>query len=317
MIFKERFNFILFSIALFGVILSVVIQEYNSSLISFSHESRYGLIYTADEPSYILPARNWLDQGVWKDNTEGNSSFFQRPPGYGLLYALCEWIFGKNAYLGLKTIQISAYFFSILLMGQLLRSLLRKNDLALIGTGFFALLPIFHGFMYYPLTEGITPFLVLLFCYRILKKRDNFDLTLLLITSFLLLVRPQLIVLPVLFFIYSLLKKRKLHAATLILSFVPFLIWSLRTVAIEGEWKGLHPIYSSTNVTLFRPSHEKLTELFKVWEYDGERFHSIVGGLKRATSTTEFDQVLDNVPAEFRSSVKPVLTSSKIKTILY
>jgi hypothetical protein len=307
----KRFNTFLFSIALIGLVFALIIQEFNATSLAGNDSSRYGMIYTADEPSYLSPVRNWLENGTWQDNTEGNGKYFQRPPGYGLIYGVCILLLGDHAFLGLKLIHLVVYFFSIVLIGRILKIFVKKDVPALLGTTLFAVLPMFHGFMYYPLTEGVTPFLVLLFLDRVLKEEDRFDYVLLLITAIILIVRPQLVVLPLLFFVYFLLKSKRIPAATLLLGAVPFLLWSIRTVVIEGEWKGLHPIYSKTNVTLFRPSHEKLTQLFRIWEYDGERFHSVVGGLKKATSEQEFEKIMDDVPPRFHREIKPILFEYK------
>lgn len=311
MINPKRFNIFLFSIALLGLVFAFIIQEFNAASLAGNDSSRYGMIYTADEPSYLSPVRNWLENGTWQDNTEGNGKYFQRPPGYGLIYGVCTLLLGDHAFLGLKLIHIVVYFFSIVLIGRILKIFVKNDGSVLLGTTLFAVLPMFHGFMYYPLTEGVTPFLVLLFLDRVLKEEDGFDYVLLLITAIILIVRPQLIVLPLLFFVYFLLKSKRIPAATLLLAAVPFLLWSIRTVVIEGEWKGLHPIYSKTNVTLFRPSHEKLTQLFRIWEYDGERFHKVVGGLKKVTSEQEFEKIMDDVTPRFHRKIKPILFEYK------
>jgi hypothetical protein len=307
----NRFNAFLFSIALLGLVFALIIQEFNATSLAPNDPFRYGMIYTADEPSYLIPVRNWMENGTWQDNTEGNGKYFQRPPGYGLIYGFCTILLDDHAFLGLKLIHLVVYFFSIVLIGRILRTLMKKDGPALLGTTLFAIMPMFHGFMYYPLTEGVTPFLVLLFLDRVLKEKDRFDYVLLLVTVIILIVRPQLVVLPLLFFVYFLLKNKRIYAATLLLAAVPFLLWSIRTFAIEGEWKGLHPIYSKTNVTLFRPSHEKLTQLFRIWEYDGERFHSVVGGLKKATSEQDYEKIMDDVPPRFHREIKPILRDYK------
>lgn len=311
MINPKRFNTFLFSIALLGLVVALIIQEFNVTSLAGNDSSRYGMIYTADEPSYLSPVRNWSENWTWQDNTEGNGKYFQRPPGYGLIYGVCILLLGDHAFLGLKLIHLVVYFFSIVLIGRILKILMKKYGAALLGTTLFAVMPMFHGFMYYPLTEGVTPFLVLLFLDRVLKEKDRFDYVLLVVSAIILIVRPQLVVLPLLFFVYFLLKNRRIYAAILLLATVPFLLWSIRTFAIEGEWKGLHPIYSKTNVTLFRPSHEKLTQLFRIWEYDGERFHSVVGGLKTAMSEQDFEKIIEDVPPKFQHKIKPILVEFK------
>jgi hypothetical protein len=92
----------------------------------------------------------------------------------------------------------------------------------------------------------------------------------------------------------------------MMLAFLPFILWNVRTYAIAGKWMGIHPIYSSTNNSLYRPSHEKMTNLFRIWEHDGAVFHSTISILANDTTNEFLSKALKNVPVKFHRKVKPI-----------
>jgi hypothetical protein len=112
-----------------------------------------------------------------------------------------------------------------------------------------------------------------------------------------------MILLPFLFIVYHLLKRERKLALVITLGFIPFALWQLRTFSISKEIPGLHPIYSSQNNTLFRPSHEAMTNLFRIWESDGEQFHSAIAAIKNG----KIDDALSTIPLQFHAQVKPLL----------
>jgi hypothetical protein len=82
------------------------------------------------------------------------------------------------------------------------------------------------------------------------------------------------------------------------------LIWNIRTVTISGTWLGIHPIYSTTNNTLFRPSHEAMTNLFRIWEADGAKFHETIHAL---TDSSDINLISQQIPTKYRKQVLPIL----------
>ena len=276
-----NFNKKLIVIAFVGTILAIFWQELNTYYLQHTDSNRFGMILTADEASYLAPPVNYLSKGVWADNSDGITRFYQRPPGYGSIYMICTLILGKYAMLGIKIIQILGYFFSILLIGKISILLLPKQKLALTASLITALFPMYSGFMYYTLTEGITSFLTLWTIYSYLNfnpSKKTFPV--IVSTSLLILVRPQMILLPFLFIVHHLLKSERKLALVISIGFIPFALWQVRTFSISTEIPGLHPIYSTQNNTLFRPSHEAMTNLFRIWESDGEQFHSAIAAIK-------------------------------------
>jgi hypothetical protein len=299
-----NFNKKLIVIAFVGTILAIFWQELNTFYLQNTDSNRFGMIQTADEASYLAPPVNYLSEGVWADNSDGITRFYQRPPGYGSIYMICTLILGKYALLGIKAIQILGYFFSILLIGKISILLLPKTKLALTAALVTALLPMYSCLMYYTLTEGITPVLSLWTIYSYLNfNPSKKPFAVIVSTSLLILVRPQMILLPFLFIVYHLLKRERKLAIFIAIGFIPFALWQVRTFSISKEIPGLHPIYSTQNNTLFRPSHEAMTNLFRIWESDGEQFHSAIAAIKN----NKLDETLSIIPIEFHAQVKPIL----------
>lgn len=294
-------------ISIICCVVAVVVQEVNLSSLKAENNHSTTLISTADEASYLRPPQNWLEGKGWKDSSVGHSAYVQRPPGYGLVFLFCKSILPSNPFLLLKVIHILAFLFSIVILAQLLFELSQNTKIALIGTLIFGLLPCFNGFMYYTLTESLSPFLLLLLTYEFIavarqKRRPFlFGFTL----AFLLLLRPQLIIFPLIYVVFLLLKYRKFWWIYLIAT-LPFLLWQVRSYNITGN-VSLHPIYSTTNKSLYRPPHKALSNLFRIWEYKSDQFHETVGLLIRDTSSTNLSRALTKVPEKHRENVKPIL----------
>ena len=263
------------------------------------------MVYTADEPSYTAPPVNFIHQGIWRDHFEGNSSYYQRTPGYGMIYGTCYLLFKEQAFTALRTIQLLCFFLSLLLIGKIFNSLLKNETAALMGSAFYGFIPIYSGFTAYTLTEGITPFLVIWTIYSLTSESRSKHAMVFLSTAILMLVRPQLAFLPVGMLVYQLIKGHYRTGLIMITAFLPILIWQIRSISIEGKLIGIHPIYSETNISLYRPGHEALTDLFRIWEHDGEKFHSFTGKLLKSDSVS-IDQTLEMIPMKFRSSVEPL-----------
>lgn len=100
------------------------------------------MIQTADDASYLAPPVNFIETGVWADNSVGLSRYFQRPPGYGMIYGAFYLFLGKYAFWGLKLLQILCFFFSIVMMGKLLERLSINERLLLLFMGSYAFIPL-------------------------------------------------------------------------------------------------------------------------------------------------------------------------------
>lgn len=297
-------------IAFLGVILAIVIQEYNISTYNFKFPYNNGLISSADEASYLRPPQNLLEIGEWKDNSNSITAYYQRPPGYGLLFLFYKLILPSNPWILMKIIQIFGYFCSILLFFKLLSLFEIIERLKLIATYTFIILPCFSGFIYFTITEGISPFLMLLCVYTWVKayqKPTTKNKAFFVLTSvFFLLVRPQLLIFILFFHLAFLLRKEYKSFAFLTLMYIPLVFWNIRNISINGSFPGLHPIYSYTNNGLYRPSHEKMTELYRIWEYRSDIFHTSIGVLCQDTTKVCLNMALTYVPPKFHQDVIPI-----------
>lgn len=299
-------------IAIICCALSVVVHEVNLSHLEAQSNNQTTLISTADEASYLRPPQNWLEGKGWKDSSIGHSAYVQRPPGYGLVFLICKIISPNNPFILLKIINILAFLFSIIILSKIVFDLTNNTKYALIGALIFGLLPCFNGFMYYTLTESLSPFVLLLLTQEFIAilKHKRRPYLFGLVLAFLLLLRPQLIFFPLIFVLFILFKSRKFWWVY-VLSILPFLFWQVRNYNITGS-VSLHPIYSFTNKSIYRPPHEALSNLFRVWEYQSDQFHETVGILIKDTSRMTLNKALNNVPDHLKDDVKPVLQDFQI-----
>lgn len=300
----------IYLVTLLSLILIVFLNEFNLHELNGLYPSKQGLITSADEASYFAPAENFLEHQIWKDNSEGPSSYFTRTPGYGTIYLICKLIAGSSAFALLKIIQILLFGGSILLLAKIMQLLKFKGTFLLIVLSIYAFLPSFSGFVYYTLTESILPFFFLWWILSTFRanEKEFISLSLILSGAFLIMFRPQLIIFPLIFLAYHIFRRNKI-ALSMLLMFVPFIIWNVRTFSIAGEWLGVHPIYSSKNSSMYRPPHKELTELFRVWEYDGERFHSVTSILSRDTTNATLEEAIGLIPGKYKVECKPIFTS--------
>ena len=49
-------------------------------------------VITADDASYLAPADNYLENGVWRANSPADNSYYLRSPGYGGIYLIFKII---------------------------------------------------------------------------------------------------------------------------------------------------------------------------------------------------------------------------------
>lgn len=300
-----RFNQKLILIALAGTFLAVFWQELNASFLDAAGNDRYGLIETADESSYLSPPKNLIDHGFWADNSIGLSRYYQRPPGYGMIFGIFYFLMGKQALLGLKILQIVAFLFTLYYSGKILHHLTKNDKWSFISTTILAIIPIYSGFMYYTLTEALTPFLLIWSIHSYLTTHSILRISL--PFAFLLLVRPQLVIFPLVMILLSLLKKEKMRAISIAIAFLPLLVWTLRTTIIAGQYQGIHPIYSDTNISLYRPGHAALTDLFKIWEGNGEQFHETIACISHTHDNNALEKCCNHVPKAYMEKTKPLL----------
>jgi hypothetical protein len=228
-----------------------------------------------------------------------------------LLFLCCQILAGNFAFGVLKWVQIAAFFGAILLVGKIANHLISSTKIAYAVVITYAFLPCFHGFMYFTLTESITPFLLLWSTWSWLKTppQKSISWEFMFSAGMLLLVRPQLLVFIFFFLLAWVIEKRfKLFFVSLLL-FVPLLSWNIRSSWINHHWTGIHPIYSETNNTLYRPSHRAMTDLFRIWEADAAHFHETIARLTKDTTAKTTEDALQQIPMNYRAHVRPIFKS--------
>lgn len=266
-----------FWLALTGIVLAGFLHLYNGFLSGLPQ----GMHTTADDASYLAPAENWWHTGTWKDNSVGISSYIQRPPMMGIIHLLEYVPFGKFAPAAHFLFCLLLHGWSLYRLPRLLTQFLPEKQ-ALSAAWLYATLPCFWGFLSYQITESVSPALVLLLASYLLNrnKTGSSILPILILTTVLWLLRPVLILL-VLFPLIIYLKKnwlslRKVQiGVTAALCLLAVFSWEIRKAGYSGKWGELHPIYHAENASLYRPPHEAMSDLFRIWETRPEVFHAI------------------------------------------
>jgi hypothetical protein len=279
-------------------------------------------VITSDDASYYHPPLEYLKGKGWQEDYWGGKiGYFIRPPGYGILYLIFLKIGSFSfALILIKFLQLllfscSVYwFYSIALIG------LKNNRFAIAGAAVYGLSPFFIGFLYYTLTEGITPSLLLCFVYLLFKaynsknRKHLFYFLASSVFAYLFIVRPVLgifgLLLPV--FIISDFYEEKLKIilfklivfGTVAMSLM--LVWQIRNYKIAGKYVGLHPIYFEDGNTIFREPFKKYWEFAGGWAERGDAGFSYMIPLWNAaingdTSLSYVNNAIDKFPAHVRN----------------
>ena len=274
-------------VAVFCTVVAFVVNKVNikylhhqTSIEWFGNQK----VSTADDASYLRPADNFLDKGDWKDNSIGYSSYYQRTPAYGILYLFFKLIFNQNAIGFLLLFQTILFGVSVYWFGKIAFLLSHQSKTALIFQLIYGLIPSSYGFVFYTITEGITPFLMLGYLYVLVKLYHNIEykkhhVLLALIGFVILLVRPHLIPFVLIYPLIVLFKTgvNQMVIKQLVLYFsISFLglgVWMIRGYKISGHFIGLASIYDNTNNSPYRPTHYALGNLYRIWEHQPEKLH--------------------------------------------
>jgi 4-amino-4-deoxy-L-arabinose transferase-like glycosyltransferase len=296
-----------FIIALGGAIWAWMVHS--SNLTYYQHEnglSGIDMILTADDASYVTPAHNFYQNGVWKDNSEGVSAYVQRPPMIGMLHFALMTL--KQDASVQKYVAVILHGIAIFLLGLMAIEMFGRTK-GIIIQCLYALLPCFWGYLFYFLTESITPSLlvILLFGYfRFYHKHAAKWLFFQgLMIGILLLTRPQLALFSLPFFYnigWYIRNKQHNRYFTSFLSLVfalgGFGLWQIRSIMIANDFVGIHPIYHITNNSQYRPVHRSFGNMFRVWEHNSEKFHSIMTPFWDGVVLPEeaVEHALNNIP---------------------
>ncbi|MCO6500094.1 MAG: hypothetical protein J5I47_06915 [Vicingus serpentipes] len=275
-------------------------------------------IITNDDASYLNPPTNYLNTKQWKDNSIGKQSYFIRPPGYGIFYFLFLKTTGfPLALKGLKITQLLLFSASIYWLFFIVFNLTKNKTIALASAAGYGLMPFSIGFLYYTLTEGITPALLLLYIFLLLKgylnKTDLLKNTFYLIASFvfafLLITRPQLgffgLLIPIViikdYWTISLKKAALLTVIFSVMGVSFYGAWQYRNYKITNQILGTHPIYYADGNSFFRPSLKAYWKFVGGWAQEGATAYSYMvpmwqAAIKGDTSITHINKALTTFP---------------------
>ena len=244
---------------------------------------RYGVtVMTTDDASYLRAVDDLLDppREVYEARVD------LRAPGYRMWYLLPRFFLPVPTALHvLVVLQCLLFACSVALLWEVFLVF----GLAPIVRWTFALMlavvPTFQGFLFYTLTEAVTPALVLgVVCCALLGKRAKGNGWLWaagVLWALLMVTRPVLAWagLPLLHVLWSRSGGWKGAGRVMLVSllaFVPTGIWWANNMRIAGGYVGLHPVYRADEPGINRPTHEAFWELAKSWGTAGDTFHSIM-----------------------------------------
>lgn len=271
---SKRNTFLLLLIGSIIVLGLFVFEMYTTNLPMGMHS-------TADDASYLRPSENWFNNGIWKDNSVGASSYVQRPPLLGFIHLIAYIISPTKAPLLLFVFSFAAHLLAIYLLFKVLRENVPERR-AFYFSLIYASTPLFFGFLSYQITEAFAGSFMIIGIYLFTRKEfPLYKASLFLII--LALFRPLLLLVFLPFLIYLLFKRTGKSALNwkqiilLTLAILSLIGWEVRKHQFTGEWFNPHPIYHVTNESQYRPLHEKFSNLFRVWESRPETFHDIMG----------------------------------------
>ncbi len=228
-------------------------------------------VKTNDDASYLVPPVNYIETGEWKDNSIGKQSYFVRPPGYGIIYMIFTKLSDTIKALSLlKWFQLILFSVSVFWLFYITKQLFNSNKAPYIVSFIYGLLPFTSGFLFYTLTEGVTPSLLLYYIYLLFKAEQTnivntkrvYYLAAAVCFAFLLLVRPALglfgLLIPA-FILRDYSRKGVGKALTRaivfsVLAFSLTIAWQVRNFSIAKSYVGVHSIYYEDANSIYRPS---------------------------------------------------------------
>ena len=341
-IFKQKNAYVSTGIFIITLISAFFYNEINLNYLKTEFPENVRLqetIQTADDDSYLSPPNNWLKTGIWKDGSDNSDkrSYFIRPPGYGTFYLFHIFLFGETTALkALKISQLILFALSILLLYKICIRQNINNLITFCLIILYGISPFAIGFLFYTLTEGITPALVIIYLYFITEgvfhknsnKKFHYYIYASLTMAIIFTVRPVLAIFGLFLFLIILndfiVKKNFLytikHAFIIgIISCSLFTVWSVRNYNIAGEFVGFHPIYYNESNSIYRKTHQAIWEFYKCWGINNDSFHSLIApiwnaGIKGDTSIQSLSLAIEAIPKEVTKDIseKEIINSLKM-----
>lgn len=314
----------IFIILFFGAFLSAFLwNELNKrALISNGISLRNNAtVITNDDVSYLAPFDNFREKGSLYDDELSKFRSVTRSPGYGSFYFACLFIFGnQNALYCLYLIQILFFSLSVYCLFRIAENSGFHRNIALFIVCIYGLLPFSMGFLNYTLTEGITPAFLIFGVYFFTKKHSSLNNQIFpsnyfwssIVFSFLILVRPIMLIFLIPFIVLILINNRKNQLKNAIIftgiSLCLIGFWAIRNRIILNQWVSLHPIYQNEIPGIFRLPHQKAWDFFKGWEKSGAHFHETIVPFWEKTMSGDTNQevlyqFINRIPREVIQTV--------------
>ncbi|MBS1624603.1 MAG: hypothetical protein JST83_11320 [Bacteroidetes bacterium] len=271
-------------------------------------------VATIDDAAYIRPAENYYHYHTWRDNNPGRQAYFLRTPGYGLFRYGLMCLLGFDAgQLYFRYVQVLLFALSVFLLYRVALLMGLPPRWALGVGAIYGLTPFAIGFLYYSLTEGITPALMIGYTFLLLsayrRRGAFFYLVAALLMGYIGLVRPVLLIfaaaLPVMIWwstaTFTWARRLTFVLINIAIIALPLTMWAYRTYQIAGQWVSIYPIYYSENNSQFRPSHQAIWRFASSFGMTGQTFHEGMVPLWQATihgdtSEIHIDSILLTIP---------------------
>jgi hypothetical protein len=279
-------------VAVFAILAAVAVNEVNlwslrTSALPEARQSVYGdeLVFSPDQHDYLSPAISYARGQGWR--FEGHTSIgshFARTPGYSLIYYALYRVFGEDESLrALKWLQLLLLGVSVACLHTLLRHLTGRPRFALVATLLYALLPIGMNFVYYAMTEAVTPaymvFYVSALFASLREERDDRARMFLIVSgvlwAVLALTRPVTALVGLLLPVFGLVRFGWVKGArSLCLAICPFLLaagaWSLRNYIICSCFVPLEARHPSLFALWYGPSYGAFQSFTACWATNTE-----------------------------------------------
>ena len=319
-------------IALVSLLMAFVVNEGNLRALRAGGVSlREGeTVVTNDDISYYWPMRSYLRNGNMYNTHSEMYSSVTRPPGYGFLWYFFAMAGGEqHALFLLKIFQLLLFSLSVYCFILLARSVLGSDRWSLALGGLYGLCPFTMGFLYYTLTEGVTPALVIFYLFflivggqkKVLRIRIRFYMLAACIFAILFLIRPALGLLGILLPWYLWKDPDRTRSRVFAFS-IPFFVlfalslqgaWQIRNRVVLGHFTSLHPVYQNELPGTFRPVQAAVWDFYKGWEDRGSRFHEAwVPFWQRTMAGDSSSQSIDSITSMIPEEVREKLGEDRI-----
>lgn len=274
-------------------------------------------IYSIDNEYYLSPVDNYVHGKGWKRSPAvSDGDYYRRVPGYSLVYLLFYKLFGsENLWFFLKLFQFLLFTVTIPLFYRIC-SFLTNGIGPKIATVIYAATPMVGGWVFYTITEGITPELMVLYLYFTYKgfqsiekrKKTIFYSIAMIFLTYLVLTRPYAAIAGIIL-VFAVLKdlsvlKRRFIPGFLLVFLIGFIgigSWALRNYRLTGELVLLEKAYHPQSLDRMKPEFRGMFSFAKCWGEDGDQFNKYhqpfyFAALAGDTEHLQIQKVIDQLP---------------------